>query len=74
MDLFLYLLGLIIGVYILMAVSSFDSRKMGVVSLFYSLIFTPLLMLFQLGVLIESYILGPLNKVTEWYKVKREKM
>lgn len=74
MDLFLYLLGLIIGVYILLAVSSFDSRKMGVVSLFYSLIFTPLLMLFQLGVLIESYILGPLNKVTEWYKVKREKM
>jgi len=71
---FIYLFGLIISVYILMAVSSFDSKKMGIFSLLYSLVFTPLLMLFQLGVLIESYILGPLNRVTEWYKVKREKM
>ncbi|SHH30705.1 glycosyltransferase [Thermosipho atlanticus] len=71
---FLYLFGLVVSVYILMAVSSLDSKKMGFFSLLYSFIFTPLLMLFEMFVLIESYILGPLNKVTEWYKVKREKM
>lgn len=71
---FTYLSALIIGVYILMAVSSFDSKQMGIFSLLYALFLTPLLMLFEMMVLIVSYVLGPLNKVTEWYKVKREKL
>jgi len=73
-NIFLYLLGLIISIYILMAVSSFDSKHIGIFSLLYSFLFTPLLMIFELLNLIVSYFIGPFNKVIRWYRVKREKL
>ncbi|WP_232218209.1 MULTISPECIES: glycosyltransferase [Thermosipho] len=69
-----FVLGLIISVFILMWVSSLDSRQFGFFSLVYSFFYVPILMIFELLVLIYSYIIGPFNKKIQWYKVKREKL
>ncbi|WP_231450278.1 MULTISPECIES: glycosyltransferase [unclassified Thermosipho (in: thermotogales)] len=69
-----FVLGLIISVFILMWVSSLDSRQFGFFSLVYSFLYVPILMIFELLVLIYSYIIGPFNKKIPWYKVKREKL
>ncbi|ACJ74943.1 hyaluronan synthase related, putative [Thermosipho africanus TCF52B] len=65
--------GFIIAVYILMWVSSLDSRQFGIFSFPYSFLFVPLLIVFEYLVLLLSYIIGPFSKAVEWYKVKRVK-
>ena len=67
-------IGLILALYMLFWVSSLDSRQFNIFSFFLSLIYIPVLMLFELLVLIISFIIGPFNKVIDWYKVKRERL
>ncbi|ABR30092.1 glycosyl transferase [Thermosipho melanesiensis] len=66
--------GLIMAVYILLWISSLDSRQFGFFSLFYSFLYVPLLMIFELLILVYSYITGPFNKKLPWEKVERDKI
>ncbi|QTA38844.1 glycosyltransferase family 2 protein [Thermosipho ferrireducens] len=71
---FTFVSALLFGIYALISVSSFDSRKMGLFSLFYAILYTPVMMGFEFLVLLVSLILGPFNKVKKWHRVERDRI